>query len=242
MTSMREKCKRWWAGKQDAGHRFKTEEWFEQNAHELLGLFPQGGTLLDVGCGNAQLLTYLAPHYETVIGIDFSASMLEAARKRVDSFGIKNVRLELGDACEFPESVTGADVILSNQIVQNLEADEIRAHLKQCQRVLARNGMVGMCGIPWLNLRDWYRAGGAHTPPGNGMLHVLRAMRQQARFNWQERHGAVMADHIGKWYGRDEIEQIAESEGFGCQTVSAWHYEYRFHARLTLRLKDVNDG
>jgi hypothetical protein len=42
-------------------------------------------------------------------------------------------------------------------------------------------------------------------------------------------------DVMGRWYGRDEIRSIADSEGFDCDIVSSWYYEYRFHARLRLR-------
>jgi SAM-dependent methyltransferase len=229
---MREQCKVWWASKKDAFHRQRSEVWLKQNAYELLCLFPHGGTLLDVGCGNAQLLTYLAPHYDKVIGIDFSPGMLEAARQRVEAFGLKNVHLESGDACQFPASVSHADVILSSHVVQDLDPAEVRLHLQECSRVLTPSGAVGLCGIPWVNLRDWYYSGGVQLPPSTGIRQSLRAMRRYLHLRWQQCRGVVKADGIGCWYGRDEIVRIAKSEGFDCHIVHAWYYEHRFHARL----------
>jgi SAM-dependent methyltransferase len=235
---MREKYQAWWSSKQDAGHRFQTEDWFEKNANELSCLFPKGGTLVDVGCGNAQLLTYLAPHYDQVVGIDFTPSMLEVARKRVEAFGLKNVRLELGDACQFPAAVSRADLILSNQVAQNLAAAEIRLHLQECNRVLAPLGAVGICGVPWLNLRNWYYSGGRHRVLGRlSALEGLRTLRRRGGLFLSRLRGEVMADGIGLWYSREEIGAIASAAGFDCDTVTAWHYEYRFHARLRRRGK-----
>jgi ubiquinone/menaquinone biosynthesis C-methylase UbiE len=145
---MREYYRAWWASKQEGAHRYQTEDYLEQLAYEVLCLFPQGGILIDVGCGSAQLLAHLAPHYDEVIGIDYSPSMLEAARQRLDAFGLKNVRLELGDACQFPPSVSRADVILSNGVVQYLDPEEVHLHLRECRRVLSPTGTVGMCVIP----------------------------------------------------------------------------------------------
>jgi hypothetical protein len=44
-----------------------------------------------------------------------------------------------------------------------------------------------------------------------------------------------MTDGIGCWYARDQIREIASSEGFDCHIVTAWYYEYRFHARLNIK-------
>jgi SAM-dependent methyltransferase len=234
--SSREEFRAWWASKRDAGHRYKTEEWFQRNAYELSCLFPHGGTLVDVGCGNAQLLAYLAPHYGEVIGVDCTPSMLEAAKIRLNSFGVKNVRLELGDACELPRSITQANVIVSNQVVQNLDPEEVQLHLRECRRVLAVGGAVGMCGIPWINLRDVFLQGLLAEPmPGRMRRLARRADPRRWPAAWRRMwRGGVMADGIGRWYGRKQIADLAATEGFSCETVKAWYYEYRFHAKLRL--------
>jgi ubiquinone/menaquinone biosynthesis C-methylase UbiE len=229
----REQHRAWWSSKQDALHRFKTEDWFEQNAYELLCLFGKGRTLLDVGCGNAQLLTYLAPHFDEVIGIDCSATMLEAAADRVNAFGLTNVRLEVGDACKFPASIAHADVVLSNAVAQNLCAEEIQLHLRECRRIMSPTGTVGICAIPWVNLKTPYSTGQLSDPaPKGSVRRALGSFHRRLRLQLAERQGVVMADGIGYWHGREEVRRIAESEGFDCDIVGCWFYEYRFHARL----------
>ena len=203
---MREQFKLWWSHRTDAGHSHLTEEWFQRNAHELLSLFPARGTLLDVGCGNAQLLVYLAPHYEHVVGIDYTPLMLEQAQARVAAFGLKNVQLEQGDACQFPSIVDHADVILTNGVVQNLTSQEIRQHLAECRRVLRPGGMVGMCGIPCVHLRNAYMFGGdIDRPPSGALVQLARSLKRRACYYWRRCRQSCMSDGIGLWYSRTQI-------------------------------------
>ena len=63
-------------------------------------MLPCRGTLLDVGCGSCQVTTYLAPEFEQVYALDFSESMLAAARQRVESSGVTNIKLLPGTAVQ----------------------------------------------------------------------------------------------------------------------------------------------
>jgi ubiquinone/menaquinone biosynthesis C-methylase UbiE len=50
-------------------------------------------TVVDAGCGNAEILVELAPSFLTMYGVDYSTSMLEKAKKRISGKGITNVQL-----------------------------------------------------------------------------------------------------------------------------------------------------
>src|SRR5437667_708959 len=57
----------------------------------LLGLLPGGWVVADLGCGTGHAAAALSPHVGRVVGVDQSAAMLKAARKRVA--GLANVEL-----------------------------------------------------------------------------------------------------------------------------------------------------
>lgn len=74
------------------GERFSTAA--------FLALLPQEYVVADLGCGTGILTVELAPHVKQVIGVDGSAAMLKAAKKRTGLF--ENVDLRKGDLASLP--------------------------------------------------------------------------------------------------------------------------------------------
>lgn len=66
----------------------------------LLALLPSTMTIADLGCGTGPLIAELAPHVAGVIGVDNSADMLKAAKKRLGE--CTNVDLRRGDLIDLP--------------------------------------------------------------------------------------------------------------------------------------------
>jgi ArsR family transcriptional regulator len=86
------------AGRWDALRRELYGEHFEKAA--LSALAPREWVVADLGCGTGQLVALLAHRVERVIGIDQSAAMLAAARRR--TAGLRNVELRAGDLTALP--------------------------------------------------------------------------------------------------------------------------------------------
>lgn len=225
----------YWNQQSDGRHRQADEAHFEKYANELLFVFPKRGVLLDVGCGSADLLAYMAPHFHHCFGIEPSDSMRDAAQQRIERFGLKNVTLLRGSATEFPAEVKSADLVMSNGVIQYLTHGEIEHFLRLAKRVLTPQGMVGIGSVPWSNLKHLYRTGGLRgepSAPWRTLLRYARYWTSPARLK-QLREGNILHDGIGHWFSYDEMKELAGREGFNCEILNCLYYEYRFHAVLT---------
>src|SRR5262245_24866389 len=106
---------RFFAGAAGRWDQLRTElygEAFSQDA--LLSLLPRHWVVGDVGCGSGRTAAALAPYVQRVIGVDQSAAMLKAARRR--TAGLANVELKRGSLESLPlkeGSVDGALLLLA---------------------------------------------------------------------------------------------------------------------------------
>jgi ArsR family transcriptional regulator len=81
---------------------------FEREA--LLELLPPEWTVADLGCGAGTLAASLAPHVARVVGVDQSAAMLRAARRRLA--GVANVELHRAGLEALPLPAGSCDAAL----------------------------------------------------------------------------------------------------------------------------------
>jgi ubiquinone/menaquinone biosynthesis C-methylase UbiE/DNA-binding transcriptional ArsR family regulator len=70
------------------------------SAAAMLALLPADQVIADLGCGTGPLIADLAPYAGKIIGVDSSADMLKAARRRLEN--LPNVELRKGDLFELP--------------------------------------------------------------------------------------------------------------------------------------------
>ena len=108
-----------------------------------------GSRLLDIGCGNGELLLALRDRYEAVYGIDVAEVALNAARKH----GIKAEAVDLNqEDLPFPDRYFETVTILSTlQYFQDLHHV-----LGECNRVLSTSGLL-LLSVP--NVRALWRVG-----------------------------------------------------------------------------------
>lgn len=81
---------------------------FSQTA--LRALLPPDWVVADLGCGTGQVVADLAPHVARVVGVDQSAAMLKAARRRTAH--LENVELHQGDLMALPLDAGACDAAL----------------------------------------------------------------------------------------------------------------------------------
>lgn len=59
---------------------------------------PGHKSYLDVGCGTGNYLLSIAPHFESVKGLDLNEGMLAQCSKKKDERGLTHVTLQQGSA------------------------------------------------------------------------------------------------------------------------------------------------
>ena len=169
-----------------ADRRTKSQEFFSSSAGQwdrlrdelygerfhlgALAAFAEGDWVVgDLGCGTGETSSTLAPFVQRVIAVDASAQMLQAARKRLQSFD--NVELRRGDLEALP--IDDARLDAATLILVLHYVPEPQHALSEVARVLKPGGrfvLVDM--LP--HDRDSYRQQMGHIWLGFAEDHVVR--------------------------------------------------------------------
>lgn len=98
------------------------------------------GTALDFGCGVGRLSRGLARHFESVIGIDLSARMVELARELTPE---PNVRYLVNRAEHLSLLADGSvDFLYTGRVLQHVPPELTLVYLREFLRVLAPGGLA----------------------------------------------------------------------------------------------------
>jgi SAM-dependent methyltransferase len=107
------------------------------------GLCPDRRAALDFGCGLGRLTAALAEHFETVTGVDISASMLRQATRLHAS----NPRCSFAHNDQPNLSSFGSrsfDLVYSSMVLQHLPAELAAAYLAEFVRIVRPGGAVAI--------------------------------------------------------------------------------------------------
>lgn len=105
-------------------------------------VLPQQGVALDVGCGFGRSLVWMAQRYDTVIGTDISAEVIQLAGRLCQH--LDNVRLYTNDADALPAAISkgSVDVAYVFTVFQHIPREYALGLLNQIRNVLKRQGTV----------------------------------------------------------------------------------------------------
>jgi ubiquinone/menaquinone biosynthesis C-methylase UbiE len=126
-----------------------------------------GQKVLDVACGSGTAALVAARRYCDVTGIDYVHELIERARNRAKSSGLK-AEFKVGDAQELPFRDDCFDVVLSVYGVQFVPDQEKAA--SEMLRVCKPGGKIGLAGpVPEGWSGDFFAAHGKYLPPPPGI-------------------------------------------------------------------------
>ena len=121
----------------------------------LQRVLPRGLRVLDLGTGTGALAQELAAVGCSVIGVDHSPRMLEAAREKLAAAGIERVELRAGDAAALPLANHEVDAAFAHMVLQYL-ASPAEA-IAEMARVVKPGGRVVIVDFAKHD-REWMRA------------------------------------------------------------------------------------
>lgn len=152
--SARVHCSNYTLGHDDATLKAHQERTANVVAAYLLPHIRSSDDILDVGCGPGTITLGLAgqaPEGRTV-GIDYSSTAIEAAKKAAEAEGApKNAEFKTGDAYALEWKDASFDIVHAHQCLIHLE-DPVQA-LREMQRVCKSQGRIGAReGSPQLSL------------------------------------------------------------------------------------------
>ncbi|MEP6859978.1 MAG: methyltransferase domain-containing protein [Deltaproteobacteria bacterium] len=214
----------YWADRSDGGHRSQAEEFLRKEAAEKLFHLGSGSSLLDLGCGSADLLVYYAAAFTRVAGVDFSPRMLAEATRRVADRKLSIELVEADDATVW-DRVTGTfDRVTAGQVVQYLDPAQLERFLERARGRLATGGRVILFDVIDPRIYALSELGlFERQPPLARARRVFDVAVARLRRSPHE---------IGHRYAGYELARIAERAGFRSETVWSMYYEYRYHALL----------
>ena len=128
-------------------------------------------TVGDLGCGTGQVSAALAPFVARVIGVDGSAAMLQAAKKRLQA--VDNVELRRGELEALPIDDSGLDAATLMLVLHHVP--EPQKALAEAARVLKPGGRALVVDM-LAHDRDSYRQQMGHVWLGFSEEYVRRAL------------------------------------------------------------------
>jgi SAM-dependent methyltransferase len=193
---------------------------------EVLKTYP--GRALEVGCGSGRLLLPLLAEGWEVEGIDFSAEMLELARKKARELGVEAV-LHQGDVMKFASAVP-YDAILVPAFTLQLLPEPLEA-LRHLVTLLKPGGVIYLSVYrPLAELAKelpegaWYPDLCAELPDGSlaelSTRHALdrkqRVIRREHHYRLKAADGAVrehFCEQEVRWFTARQLRGMLEKCG-----------------------------
>ena len=98
--------------------------------------------LLDAGCGTGINIERFSPKVRSLVGIDYSESMVERAQKRIDAAHIGNAQVQAGSIADTGLPSDSFDKVICISVMQYLNDRDCEAALKEFVRITKDGGEI----------------------------------------------------------------------------------------------------
>ena len=242
-----------WGTQSSSRHRSADPEFYRHKAEEHAALMTpeeKAAGCADLGCGAGELLYYFSDHAKVDVGLDYSRSMLDAARSRLDQ---KSIPLSDADVFTYLPECTSPTWMTTGALNQYLPAPRL-ADLVQLFSVNAaarsfflfdcvdpvRYAMLP-CGIGYQPMNV-----SARRPLSRLLRRSLRSLVNLLRVaqivllpRRQREWARLPGEGLGYGYLPATWQALAGTHQLRLEMVSSRYYEYRYHVILR---KTGHDG
>lgn len=171
-------------------------------ADAVCTMAPEGGRVVDLGCGAGHLATELAQRGLRVTGADFSSGMLARARRRAGELGVSVEWEQVDLNATFPWQPSSFDAVVSSYVLQ-VVGDPV-TFLIQAGALVEREGAI-VVEVP---CRASERSSLPHMRSRDRVLNEIK--RATSRLP-----GGVV------WYGEEDLREVAEAAGLAVSALSS---------------------
>ncbi|MBC2655742.1 class I SAM-dependent methyltransferase [Pseudomonas sp. MSSRFD41] len=241
--------KNYWQGKTDSGHRFSSTDYFRKKALECAQVIDEGacqGRIIDLGCGAGELLQQLLPLVNITKGVDYSASMIDSARKLLAGM---EVELDVADIFELLPQADFTQWTTTEALNQYLNPAEIAKVIEifannPKARVFYLFDCVDPVRYMTLSMGSYYSTQPEPAPNGLGdqarsMLRSLATCARLAAFRLGGQRWVKWKDEgMGFAYTPYFWFEACKKLGLEVTFISSKYYEYRYHAIIRKLSKD----
>jgi SAM-dependent methyltransferase len=242
-----------WETQTSSRHRSADPEFYLRKAEEQAALMTpaeKAGGCVDLGCGAGELLFYLSDHAKIDTGLDYSPSMLDAARRRLDG---KSITLSDADVFAFLPDCTSPTWMTTGALNQYLPAHRI-ADAVEVFTVNARARSfflfdcvdpVRFAMLPWgsgyqpVKVSSYTSLRSALRPVVVRVRDLLRLARIVLLPRKQRESVRLPGEGMGFGYLPSFWLRQADAHRLSIEIVSSRYYEYRYHAIIR---KPDSDG
>jgi len=172
---------------------------FECNRHDqILENIPMGGRLLDIGCGEGELLFSLKNYFDELHGLDIAESRIERINAKINN---KNkIHIHLGNANEHLPFEDGYfDAIIASDVLEHLFDPYF--FVGECSRMLRKQGTL--------------------------ILHVPNIAYLPRRLNLLLGQFPTTSDEVGwdgghlHYFTRSSLKKLLETEGYNALRITS---------------------
>jgi cyclopropane-fatty-acyl-phospholipid synthase len=233
----------YWENRTNGGHRRQSEEFLKKEADEKLFHIKGGRSLLDFGCGSADLLAYVAPLFDTVVGADFSLSMLKEAENRLKLFGLcdQNVQLiHADDASVWKKVFQPFDRIAVGAVIQYLQPQQVEDFIAHAIRHLTDDGRIILFDVIDPAFHFLFDLG-LYWPGKMTTAALLKRLltigRDRAVRKWKHQPPS----DLGYMYSPTTIRTMLQKYPVDVEIAWSMYYEYRFHVIINKSDKEATN-